>query len=207
MTYDEFKTYIMTHLWKMGDSVVLDSLPTIINTAEAELNRTLKVEDRVSVLDIQAEAIAWPLPPDYRSMRSLTSPYRGEMHYNMPADFATKRATGCATGKDYTVVNKTLRLIGTITPEKPLALEAWYYRNIPKITDDPSGETNWLLADYFDVYLYCVLKHTAPFLREDERLQVWGTLFSDAMIAALDENDDRKYAGSPLKIKFPAGAR
>lgn len=207
MTRDEFQTYLMTHLWKTGDSLVLQNLPTIIVTAENELNRTLKVEDRVSVLDIQAEGIAWPLPPDYRAMRHLSSPQRGEMVYNIPADFANKRANKCATGKDYTVVNKTLRLIGNITPENPLALECWYYRNIPKLTDDESEDTNWLLQDYFDVYLYCVLKHTAPFLREDERLQVWGTLFSDAMVAALDENDDRKYAGSPLKMKFPAGAR
>ena len=207
MTFDEFQTYLMTHLWKTGDSIVLNNLPTIILTAEAELNRTLKVEDRVSVLDMQATSIAWPLPPDYRSMRHLSSPQRGEMNYNIPADFANKRAAKTCTGKDYTVVNKTLRLIGNITPEAPLDLETWYYRNIPKMADDPEETSNWLLQDYFDVFLYCVLKHTAPFLREDERLQVWGTLFSDAMIAALDEDNDRKYAGSPLKVKFPAGAR
>ncbi len=120
MTADEFKTYLMTHLWKTGDQIVLDNLPTLIVTAENELNRTLKVEDRVSVLDTTATSIAHPLPADYRQMRHLSSPYRGEMIYNIPADFASKRAAGTVCQKDYTVVNKTLRLLGKITPESPL---------------------------------------------------------------------------------------
>jgi len=207
MTYAEFKNYLMTHLWKVGDSLVLDNLPTIITTAEAELNRVIKVEDRVTVADIVAEATSWPMPADYRSMRSLSSPLRGEMVYNIPADFANKRASNKATGKDYTVVNNTLRLIGNISAESPVTLEAWYYRKLVPFADDPEGVYNWLVQDYFDVYLYGVLKHTAPFLREDERLTTWAALYNDAKASALEENDDRKYAGSPLKLKFPKGVR
>jgi hypothetical protein len=57
------------------------------------------------------------------------------------------------------------------------------------------------------VYLYCVLKHTAPFLREDERLGTWDAMYGNAIGTALEENNERKYAGSPLKMHFPAGIR
>ena len=207
MNIDEFKDYMMTHLWKRGDQLVLDNLPQIIFTAESELNRTFKVEDRVSVIDLHATAIAWPLPQDYRQMRHLSSRQRGEMQYNIPADFANSRATGKTTGKDYTVVNKTIRLLGNITVDTPLDLEAWYYRNVPNFAADPDGSHNWLVQDYFDVFLYCVLKHTAPFLREDARIPVWTEYFGIAFGSAIDENEDRKYAGSPLKMKWPGGVR
>lgn len=204
-TYTEFKDYIMTHLWKVGDSVVVANLDLIVKTAETELNRVFKVEDRVAVTTIEAEAIAWPLPDDFRTLRSLTSVLYGEMKYNIPSDFANKTAAGSLDPRDFTVVNKTLRLVGEMSADDPLELECWYYRNIPYYGELDDSEENWLAEEYFDVLLYCVLKHTAPFLREDERLQTWGALYSDALQSALDENEDRKFAGSPLKIKFPQG--
>lgn len=201
MTYDEFKTYLMTHLWKTGDSLVLANLPVIIRTAEVELNRSLKVEDRVTVADLAATSTTCPLPLDYQALRSLSSPQRGEMTYNIPADFAEKKAVNRATGKDYTVVNNNIRLIGNISVEAPVNLECWYYRKIMPIEGLATGPY-WLMDDYFDVLLYCVLKHSAPFLREDERIPVWTTMFNEAINSAITDSDERKYAGSPLKIKM-----
>ncbi len=207
MTYEEFQAYCVTHLWKMGDTFVIENLPQIIMTAEHELNRIFKVENRVTVTDIVAEAQSWPLPADYRSMRHVSSPLRGEMIYNVPADFSDKRAHRACTIRDYTVVNRTIRLLGNINSENPLPLEIWYYRNLIPFAQDTDGSDNWLVDEYFDVYLYCVLKHTAPFLREDERLATWGALFNSAFTTAIEENDERKYAGSPLQLKMPRGIR
>lgn len=205
MTYEQFKEYLLTHLWKQGDTLVFNNLSVVIATAEAELRRVLKVEDSSITAVIMAEDAVWPLPTDCKTIRSLSSPYYGEMKYLIPAEFADVSASMTKNGRVYTVVNNNICLIGPVSASEPVELICWYYRKLPTLAE--STDDNALLGNYFDVYLYCVLKHTAPFLREDDRLAVWNNLYTTALTSALDENDDRKYAGSPIRIKFPTGTR
>ena len=44
-----------------------------------------------------------------------------------------------------------------------------------------SGATNWILTDYPDAYLYGALVQSAPYLKDDSRITVWGTLFTAAL--------------------------
>jgi hypothetical protein len=191
----------------MGDTVVVDRLDTIIQTAEAELNRIFKVEDRTQLSDAQAIDNLVQLPVDYREMRVLSCGRCPEMKYWIPAKFFSiqRRYKGSEFySAGYTIVNRNISLAGNITPTSPVDLTLMYYMNIPKFKD---VDTSWLAEDYLDVYLYCVLKHTAPFLREDERLGTWDAMYGNAIGTALEENNERKYAGSPLKMHFPAGIR
>lgn len=204
MTYAEFKDYLITHLWKTGDQVVIDRLDTLIKTAEHELNRVLKIEDRTQLSDIEAASNLVELPEDYREMRVLSNPHHREMKYYIPSKFY---AFGDPSNRDYeayTIVNNCIALGGIVTVDKPLHLTMLYYQKIP---DFKTADASWLADDYLDVYTYCVLKHSAPFLREDERLQTWMALYGEALATAMAENDDRKFAGSPLKIHFPGGIR
>jgi len=204
MTYAEFKDYIITHLWKTGDSVVVDRLDTIIETAEHELNRTLKIEDRTQLSTAQAADNLVTLPTDYREMRVLSNPHCREMKYYIPAKFFVMRNSGEVNYEAYTITNRTILLLGAMTVTSPLTLTMLYYMNIPKFK---ALNSSWLADYYLDVYAYCVLKHSAPFLREDERLATWISLFNEAFATAMSENDDRKFAGSPLKIHMPSGIR
>jgi len=54
--------------------------------------------------------------------------------------------------------------------------------------------TNWILERYEDLYLYGALVHTAPFLRNDDRLSTWASFYR----AALDRaNEDYKQSQNP----------
>jgi hypothetical protein len=207
MIYDEFKTFLVTHLWKTGDSQVIANLDNLIMLAEIELNRLLKVEDRTTVADISVTSTSQELPADFQTLRHCSNPLIGDMRYNTPAEFLDKKANKTTSVRDFTVAGNLLRTIGSHSVEAPLTLELWYYRKVIRFIDNPTGVDNWMVDNYFDVYLYCVLKHTAPFLREDERLQVWGALFNSALTTALNENDEQKYAGSPLRMKFNRSIR
>jgi len=53
-----------------------------------------------------------------------------------------------------------------------------YRKNVPPLaTNDP----NWLLSLAPDLYLYGTLLETAPYLKEDGRIQTWGLGFSAAL--------------------------
>jgi hypothetical protein len=56
--------------------------------------------------------------------------------------------------------------------EVPYLTRLSYYRRIhPKLSD--TSESNWLLAEHPDVYLYATLLESAPYLRDDERVALW----------------------------------
>lgn len=208
MIYSEFKDFVITHLWKNGDSVVIAALDTIIFTAESELDRLFKVEDRATVVALEATGESVALPTDYRTLRSLSPTLgNGSYKYLSPADFAEKKGGNTADPYQFTVVNKTLYLVAGGTVDEPLSLDCWYYRKVPHFAELGSSEESWLAEDYFDVYLYAVLKHTAPFLREDERIPMWQQMYGDAVASAEADSLERKYAGSPLSIKFPKGVK
>lgn len=204
MTYAEFKDFIMMHLWKMGDAVVIANLDNLIQMAESELNRTFKVERRTCIKEALVSDTMLSLPVDYREMRHLTIPTIGDFEYVMPAEFEhfARRAASGGFLPYYTVVNNCIRLIGNFTADVPKTAVMTYYTNIPAFRQT---NVSWLADEYLDVYAYCCLKHTAPFLREDDRIPVWKAMFDEAHGGAMEENDMRKYSGSPLKMKFPRG--
>lgn len=41
--------------------------------------------------------------------------------------------------------------------------------------------TNWVLSEFPDAYLYGAATQSAPYLKNDSRLEVWGTLFTTAI--------------------------
>lgn len=65
-----------------------------------------------------------------------------------------------------------------------------------------STATNFILADYPDAYLYGALVQSAPYLKDDSRISVWGALFT----AALDDicnADPMPSDKSTLRTEFP----
>jgi len=199
-TYAEFKEYVTLSLWKMGDSVVIGALDLLIKQAEASLNRDLMVERRAKMGDVVATTSDFPMPTDCYTVRHIHIPNAGVSVYVSPSDFNTMKDYWVeGVGRYYTTVGNTIRLLGTIDASNPYTLNLTYYTKIPSYKDD---DTSWVAEDFFDLYLYTVLKQTGPFLREDERLPMWNALAAEALASALAANEDMKYAGSPLRINF-----
>lgn len=200
-TYDQFKDYLIVHLWKVGDSVVIDNLDALIKTANAELNRVLKVIDRDVSMSLSITALNTALPSDFRSMRDLFLTGVGQMTYITPQQLLLDRETCDDTLlSGYSTQAGELLVTGGVSASSPVTGTMNYYANIP---DYKTTGVSWVADNYYDVYLYCVLKHTAPFLREDERLAMWSGMYGSAMESVMDENEDRKYSGGPLNVTFP----
>jgi hypothetical protein len=59
---------------------------------------------------------------------------------------------------------------------------------------------NWLLRSHPDAYLYGSLMQAAPFLRDDERIPVWGQFFSNA-INSINQREIRRQIGGVLRVQ------
>ena len=54
-----------------------------------------------------------------------------------------------------------------------------YWRKVGVLSTD--NTTNWLLTDHPDIYIYGALMHTAPYLKDDPRLQIWQSMLEKAL--------------------------
>jgi hypothetical protein len=64
------------------------------------------------------------------------------------------------------------------TPDDACTIEMVYRKIVPPLE---TNDSNWLLALAPDLYLYGVLLETAPYIKEDGRIQTWGLGFSTAL--------------------------
>lgn len=261
MDYDEFTTHLTAFLWKPNDAKLIASLPTLIRMAEAELNRTLKVEERHTSVGRYVSSLRVDLPNDYHSMRNISDDEGiiGRFDYITPSQlFSLRAARGVSEWLPfYSIQGDQLLLCGPVEdprettgdtpPPNPqegdfwnrttgtVGLYVWQvdgdsgqwvqltaeyathsdddYANINitvdynrKVPDFGVALTSWVADKYLDIYVYCVLKQTAPFLREDERLQVWTSLYNEGILTAVDDSAFEKARGPSAAMPLPRQA-
>lgn len=85
-------------------------------------------------------------------------------------------------------------------PDGTYDAELYYYSRIPALSD--SNTSNWLLEYYADAYLYGALVHSAPYLKDDARIQTWAALYQNAIDAINLESEQSKYGGSGRRMKI-----
>jgi len=210
MNYAGFKTFISTFLWKQNDSVLIDNLDNLILLANADLERELRLSHRnvsevvsVSSTTFLTSALTSPL----RTIKSivLNDPTRiigrNPMSAATVATVRSKQIIPLPGGiyDTYAMLSKdTILFAGNISADLPADMAITYRKGIPNFAD---ADASWVADEYFDVYLYGVLMHTAPFLREDERVGLWQSLYKAALTSANDESLwEVEYGGSPLHV-------
>ncbi len=87
-------------------------------------------------------------------------------------------------------------------PDGTYTSELYYYSRIPALSD--SNTSNWVLDYYSSAYLYGSLIHSAPYLKDDARIQVWAALYQSAIDAINAESEKAKFGGSGRRMKIRA---
>lgn len=210
MNYQEFKDHLITFLWKLGDAQLIASLDNLIQMADNELARKLTIVPRETAVTLTVEAEDWPLPNDFKHMIEVSEPSRGSFlnttiglihdarRDNRGTDFPTTTPSPTLIAK-YAIRNNEIMLVGPFSPETPQDISLTYRIGIP---DFEGTDTSYLADDFLDLYTYAVLKHSGPFLREDERVPMWVSMFSDALDSVIEEDLwEKRYGGSPLEMR------
>lgn len=197
-TFSELKSAIQDFLNRDDLASVV---PTFIALAEARINRDLRhfnMETR-STATLSGRYIA--LPDDWiETIRIHVSGDGGpDLELVSQNDMAQMRGRSNDTGgrpRFYAVTAGQLEVYPT--PDAAYDLEIVYVGKVPALSD--SSATNWLLSAYPDIYLYGSLVHSAPYLTDDGRTQVWAALYQSAMEAANMESRKGKHSGTGLRM-------
>jgi len=199
MDYAAFKTHVLTTLWKQNDTDLAASLDNLILMANAELGRKLTLSKREETIQLSIGSESSLLPADFDHMITLS--YSGGALVNCTAaKLAEDRVLVNAAPGDnghYRIREKYLELAGNFDPAAPTTFTLVYRTKIP---DFQECDVSYLADDYLDLYTYAVIKHCTPFLREDERLAMWKSMYGDALNDVLEDDKwNKTYGGSPSR--------
>jgi hypothetical protein len=173
--------------WLGGRTDLTSRIPEFITLCEAKLNRELfvrQMETRsTTILDTTDDEPEFvDLPSDFQSMRrirlsSVTGKPCLEFKSGTQMDeyrYGTSNVS--AQPRYFTIMGTEMELAPT--PDANYTIEMVYRKNIPALA---TNSTNWLLTLAPDVYLYGALLESAPYIKEDERINTWGLGFRTAL--------------------------
>lgn len=88
----------------------------------------------------------------------------------------------------YTIIGNRIRIFPPPAQTNPDKLDLWYYQRLSPLNNTTT--TNWVLSRYPDLYLYGSLLHSAPYLKDDERIALWDGIYKTIM-ADIEVEADR----------------
>jgi hypothetical protein len=177
-------------------------VPKFVGLAEAQFNRKIRSHRQITRAALTIDAQFEALPADWLETIRITmdaNPIRVLTQISL--DDLTRYRTMTDNQTDAPIyfahTGSDIELFPT--PATSYTGQITYYAKIAALAAD--SDTNWLLTNHPDVYLYGSLMHTAPYLKDDARLAVWAGLLAQAMNEIEEENNAARF-GSPLRMRM-----
>lgn len=169
-----------------------DRIPDFITLAEASLNRQLRTRQMASIYMRTTDQNVITLPDDFLDAEKLD--LNGETLTYTARWTADADQLGQTSDRLYTMIGNSVWIMGRIDAGSLFRL--FYYQRLTPLSD--AEPQNWLIEDAPDAYLYGSLMQAEPYLKNDARVQIWGSQYS-AIIEAMNSNSSRARAsGSGL---------
>ena len=201
-TYAELKTSIADFL-NRDDLAAISS--TFISLAEDDLNLRLRHwrQEKRSTAEIDTQYTA--IPADMLEIIRFytTSGDTRPLELISQAEMLDRKFRNLNTSGQPAYYALTAGEIEVYpVPDGTYTSELYYYSRIPALSD--SNTSNWVLDYYSSAYLYGSLIHSAPYLKDDARIQVWAALYQNAIDAINTESEKAKFGGSGRRMKIRA---
>lgn len=188
------------------------NIPDFIALAEAMFNREIRWRKMV-VQDIiddpgLTDEVYENLPSDFLELKSIRFNTDPEVRpdYLTPTQMEQRRGqypNMQGTPRYYTLIDT--RILFDRIPTGAPELDISSYVRIPAL-NDTTQTSNLLLAEHPDIYLYGALMHAEPFLKNDERIAVWGGLYTKAKDALHKADKRAEKSPSPMRVIPRRGA-
>jgi hypothetical protein len=199
MTFESLQQDVRRYLERgatlASDAVVYEQIPRLINLAERRIARELKVQGFINVVTgtLDAGQSVYPKPDRWRDTVSFnigTGATLNNRQFLYTRDYEYLRSywpNALDTDQPvfYSDYDYSHWLIAP-TPDQDYPFEILYYE-LPPLLDD-SVQTNWITEYAPQLLLYGTLLEATPFLKNDERIQVWQNMY-DRSAAMLNGED------------------
>ncbi len=179
-TYAELKTSVAAWLHRQDLTTII---PDFITLCEASMQRDLNVgeQELTATLTLAQNASSITLPSGFQKVRRIRYMY-GDVYYDLfPVALAPSYSDG-VTPRPPGLLSFQGDTITVHSPaDQPYTFVIDYYGKFTPLSD--ANQTNWILTDHPDAYLYGALMQSAPYLGTDNRIELW----SNAFVGILEE--------------------
>ncbi|MFM0554812.1 hypothetical protein P0D69_28150 [Paraburkholderia sediminicola] len=189
-SYDDFQNVVATYLQRAN---LTAQIPLFIQMAETRLGNIIKTLPQqvalpYSLVPGQGTQIV-SLPSDFGALIRAT--YNNvPLAYISPETMDLSRT--CDNTYQFTIIGTNLFLQTYVDGSSTLTL--YYYQALQGLSDN--NESNWLLEDYPNLYLYATLLEASPYMMDDDRVGTWQQMLGEAITevknAALVANTPQK---------------
>jgi hypothetical protein len=192
---NDVRSYLERGASSVTDPLVFAQIPSLINFAERRISRDLKIQGfQVAVVTTLQAGVAVLAKPDrWRdtiSMNIGTGTGNNTRQQLFTRGYEYVRSywpdeTQVAEPVFYADYNYTNWIIAP-TPDEAYPIEILYYE-LPVLLDE-NTQTNWLTQYAPNLLLYATLLEATPFLKNDERIPVWQSMYASAAQALQGED-------------------
>jgi hypothetical protein len=199
MTFTTLKQDVQRYLERgntlASDPIVFEQIPRLINLAERRIARELKVEGFINVVTgtLSAGQSVYPKPDRWRDTVSINIGTGATLNnrkilFSRVYEYLRSywpNALETDTPLFYSDYDYSHWLLAP-TPDAEYPFEILYYE-LPPLLDE-SVQTNWITEYAPQLLLYGTLVEATPFLKNDERIPVWQSMYDRA--AAMLNGED-----------------
>ena len=184
MTYDSLVENIQSYL-ERSDTATLDKIPLFIMLAEQVIASQIKFLGNLTVQasNMIANNPVVDKPARWRKTVSMNITIDGKRQPVLLRRYEYLREywpdpTSTGVPKFYCDYDYTHWLVAP-TPTSAYSFEVLYYERVQPL--DSSNQTNWFTIYAPQALLYGSLLQAMPFLKNDARVQLWQTMYQQAM--------------------------
>jgi len=174
------------------------ALPGILQHVEARVAREIVHSSQVVVAQITISGRSGPLPSDCLEIRSLSLASGSRRRLELVTPEQLREGGYWEKGGDplqYAIENRAIYLAPAAGDDTVFDLS--YYRRFPPLV--VSADTNYLLTNYPDLYLYAMLAETMAFVQDAEAQMGYEAKYADTRRALLEQDIDFRTSGSGLR--------
>lgn len=187
---------------RLARSDLADYIPDFISLGESRIYygfkdvevdvRPLRVREMLA-LGTQADFSLSALPDGFLGIeRFVVSGSDEPLTYVTPSKFSAARA---GQPRHYTFENGGISVEGGTPAEFTIS----YYAKFPALVAD--ADTNWLLQNHPNIYLYSALIEAYHHVKNDSRVVAAARMYAAAANAASFADEAERYSGSPLRMR------
>ena len=177
-------------------------IPTFVRLCESRIRDGIRIPEMEVTADLPLGAQTVALPTGFILMRRIYSDsttYR-PLEYQPPEIFWSNASYATAGAPEAYTIEGTNLSVGPYTTGHTAKIN--YLKAFDALVNDV--DTNWLLTNAYDVYLYGTLMEAKAFIEDDEQVLKWTAAFEKAA-NKLNEAGKRQRRG-PVLRKMGAAA-
>lgn len=196
-TYAQLKSDIAG--WLERDDID-GAIPSFIRLCEQSNRRELRLMAMEQLKEDFTADARQALPTGFLEIRRIyrdTQTGSRELTHLTPNRLWASQAVNDTDSYSYTIEGTNI----VFAPNGSTDIKMLYVKAFDELAND--SDTNWLLQNAYDVYLYGSLMHSAPYLGDDQRGMMWLEAYNRCVADLYRSDKKSAWVGSPM-IRQPA---